>query len=187
VEAVAAIFQDELPSCKGVLFPASAEFKAAQSKCAGGAWWEVPTECPAKGLVCAASAPLWGADCLAEYNQNLARVLAAVSAALVGGPALPAADVAKFQAWRDLLTRVYPTIYPPVDVATFVERGDAVCVAVLETRVKMYNALATACPAGAGPAPAPAAAAAGGAAAAASGTRAPAAAAAAALLAALLV
>jgi hypothetical protein len=183
VEELAAIYQDDLPSCKGVLFPASAEFKAAQRKCAGGAWWEAPTECPSKGLVCAASAPLWGADCLAEYNQNLARVLAAVSAALVGGPALPAADVAKFQAWRDLLTRVYPTIYPPVDVAKFVERGDAVYAAVLETRVKTYNALATACAAsaGAGPAPAPATAEA------VSGAAAPAAAAAAVLLAALLV
>jgi hypothetical protein len=192
-EVVAEIYKDELPACKGVFFPASAEFKAAQRSCAGGAWWLIPTECPAKGSVCAAAAPFWGADCLAEFNQNLANVLSAASAALTGGPAMPADDVAKFQAWRDALTRFAPAFFPPVDFAALLESGDIAFASVREKSMKIHTALTTVCAsaAGAGPAPVPAPAAAGGpaaaAAAAASGARAPAAAAAAVLLAALAI
>jgi hypothetical protein len=188
-EALAAIYKDELPACKGVLFPASAEFKAAQSTCLGGAWWEIPTECPAKGVACLASAPLWGADCLAEFEENLAnKVLFPASAALAGGPAMPAADVAKLQAWRDLLTRTWPAYFPPLDWAAALESGDTAYAAVIGQHAKVHSAQATACAAAAGAGPAGAAAspaAAGGEAV--SGARAPAAAAAAALLAALLV
>jgi hypothetical protein len=169
-EAVAAIYKDDLPACKGALFPASAELRAAQSTCAGGVWWEITAkECPAKGFICAASAPLWGADCLFEFASTLARVLNETSAALSGGPALPAADVAKFQAWRDLLTRDDPQYWSRLDNAAAMESGDDIVNADVMTNVgKAWSATATACP--------PAAA---------SGARAPAAAAAAALLAAL--
>jgi hypothetical protein len=185
-EAVAAIYKDDLPACKGVLFPASADFKVAQSTCAGGAWWEfTATECPAKGFICAAAAPLWGPDCLSEFTGTLARALNEMSAAFSGGPAVPAADVARFQAWRDLLTRDYEAYWPRLDIAASMESGDDIVHADMMTNFgKAWSALATACAAaaGAGPAPAPAAAAAGGSPAAASGARAPAAAAAAALL-----
>jgi hypothetical protein len=197
VEALAAIYKDEVPACKDVLFPSSAEFKAAQSTCAGGAWWEIPTECPTKGAAsgaCLASAQLWGADCHAEFEGNLANnVLFPASTALAGGQAMPAADVAKLQAWRDLLTRTSPSAFPPLDWAAALESGDIAYAAVMDQHAKMFEAMATVCAAAAraSPAPAPAAAAAGGAAAAAaevaSGARAPAAAAAAVLLAALLV
>ncbi len=198
VDAIAAIYKDDLPSCKDFLFPALAELKAAMRSCAGGAGgaWVGGTECPAQGGtrgVCAASAPLWGADCLAEFTENLGGVLAALSAALTDGPAMSAADVAKKQAWRDYLARTSPAYFPRVDLAAILEGGDIAWADAVENASKTYTELATACAAaaGAGPAPAPASAAAGGPAAAAaeaaSGARAPAAAAAAVLLAALAI
>jgi hypothetical protein len=197
VEAVAEIYKDELPACKGVLFPASAEWRVAQSSCGGDPWWEAPAACPAKGdpaFVCAASALLWGAECLAEYNKKHSSARSAASAALSGGPALPAADVAKLQAAYDAILSFDPT-HPALDWAATLEAGDTVLAAVTDNESKVFESLATVCEAevGAGlPAAAAAAAAAeaaGPAAApaeAASGARAPAAAAAAAALLALL-
>jgi hypothetical protein len=168
-ESVAAIYKDKLPACKDVLFPASAEFKTAQISCAGGAFWEIPTECSA---ACLAAAPLWGADCLAEYYQRIGGVIAATSAALAGGPAMPAADVAKLQAWSDLTARVAPSTWAPLDWAATLESGETAYAAVIGQYAKVYKAQATVCAAAAGGAAAAAAEAV-------SGARAPAAAAAA--------
>jgi hypothetical protein len=179
-EAVAAIFKGDLPSCKDVLFPASAAFKAAQGTCAGASW-ELPSACPDKGFVCRASAPLWGAACLAEFEGTTGGVLAAASAALAGGPALPAADAARLQAWRDLLTARVPSAFPPFDWGAALEGGDIAYAAITSVHAEMIKAAATVCAAAAAGAaaagaPVPSAAAA---AAAASCARAPAAAAAA--------
>jgi hypothetical protein len=138
IESIYEILADDMPACEAVLSPASAELRAAETACdATRLPWQVAswTACTD---ACSASAKLWGADCLAQWYSVNANLWGRVGAALAGGEALPAADVSKVQAYRDLLLELYPTRYPALDVAAQLEEKNVGLGATLGWHEKGY-------------------------------------------------
>jgi hypothetical protein len=71
---------------------------------------------------------------------------------------MPAAEVAKFQAWREAAALLTPARWPPLDIAAKMEEGDLALSGALGWWATWFAALEATCAPGADGAAAPAAA-----------------------------
>jgi hypothetical protein len=146
IEAIAAAYSTAIPACNGVLFPQLKDGVLAAAKACWGpidtAVAAPPTQCPAD---CRAFAAALGPDCWNGFHIATGAVAAAHIAALQGGAALPAAEVAKLQRVADSLTAADPVAHPRVDVAAGIKAPDAAAVAALKKDAAYTAALAAAC------------------------------------------
>jgi hypothetical protein len=147
IAAIAAVYSDAIPACNGVLFPQlKAGILAATKACWGPIDTAVdapPTECPS--AECTAFAAALGPECWKDYHLATGAVADALLAALGGGAALTAAEVARMQRLFDNLTAADPKANPRVDVAAGLKAPDAAAVAALKKDVAHAAALGAAC------------------------------------------